>query len=118
MQNNKKYQAWFASIVGFFYQHGIGCDIDRNMALELYLQSVNNENSLNNNLNQLYLIEENGNQDNKLQDINIIIGKYLLSLFYYLDIILAKKYLDKKESINKSNNKFDAEINWTGGGLL
>src|ERR1044072_8556559 len=64
MQNYKKYQAWFASIVGFFYQHGIGCDIDRNMALELYLQFTNNEVFLSNRIN------EDGNEVNELQDIN------------------------------------------------
>ena len=42
-QDHKKYQIWFTSIVGFFFQHGIGCDVNRNMALELYLMIVNNK---------------------------------------------------------------------------
>src|SRR5436305_3616830 len=87
MQNHN----WLTSLMGFFYQHGIGCDINRNMALELY--------SLNDDLNnQLHLIKENGKEVDELQDINIIIGKYLLSLFYYKDIILFKR-----KSIGKSN---------------
>src|SRR2546423_3751051 len=86
MQNHKRHQIWFTSIMGFFYQHGIGCDVNRNMSLELYLLIINNkinEESLNDNLNnnQLHLIKEDENEVNILQDINIIIGRYLLSLF-------------------------------------
>src|SRR3954468_7500480 len=76
----------------FFYQHGIGCDVNRNMALELYLLIVNNK------INE----KEKENEVNKLQFINIIIGRYLLSLFYYKDIILAKR-----KSINLVKRKSD-----------
>ena len=38
MQNHQKFQKFrFSSIIGFFYQYGIGCDVDKNKALELYL---------------------------------------------------------------------------------
>src|SRR5438045_9792906 len=42
MQCNK---VWFTftSIVGFFYQYGIGCNVDENKALEMYLLAVDNE---------------------------------------------------------------------------
>src|SRR6266480_2037142 len=43
MQNHKQTKLWFSSIIGFFYQLGIGCDVDKNKALGLYLLSVNNE---------------------------------------------------------------------------
>src|SRR5204863_6430990 len=33
----------FTSIIGFFYQYGIGCDVDENKALEMYLLAVNND---------------------------------------------------------------------------
>ena len=60
MQNHEKCQIWFSSLIGFFYQHGIGCDINKNVALGLYLQIVNNESyedSLNINYdNQMYLV--------------------------------------------------------------
>ena len=100
MQNHKKHQIWFASIVGFFYQHGIGCDINRKMTLELYLLIVNNNESLSNNSNKLYLTKENGNDINELQGINVVIGSYLLSLFYYRDIILARENLLKEKPID------------------
>ena len=52
MQNHKQTKFWFSSIIGFFYQLGIGCDVDKNKALGLYLLSVNNEEKefLNQNL--------------------------------------------------------------------
>src|SRR5580698_3180102 len=45
MQNHKENKFWFTSIIGFFYQYGIGCDVDKNKALELYLLAVSNEES-------------------------------------------------------------------------
>src|SRR5215213_4436829 len=42
MQNN---EFWFSSIIGFFYQQGIGCDVDKNKSLNLYLLAVNDEES-------------------------------------------------------------------------
>ena len=76
---------WFSSIIGFFYQVGINCNVDKSKALEFYLLAVNNDEKefLNQNFTQLHLIGENNNEFDVLQSINIIIGKYLLSLFYY-----------------------------------
>jgi len=102
MQNHKETKFWFSSIIGFFYQCGIGCDVDKNKALKLYLLAVNNEESLIQQFTNLQSVEENDNEFDMLQNINItiefdtyqnfniIIGKYLLSLFYYKDIILEK----------------------------
>jgi TPR repeat protein len=87
MQNHKESNIWFTSLMGFFYQFGIGCNIDKKKAMELYFLAINNETEkdfLNENFNKLHLIE---NVDT-LKNENIIIGKYLLSLFYYKDIIL------------------------------
>ena len=36
IQSHKNHQIWFTSFMGFFYKHGIDCDINRNMALKLY----------------------------------------------------------------------------------
>src|SRR3954452_936410 len=85
MQNN---EFLFSSIIGFFYQQGIGCDVDKNKSLKLYLLAVNDEESSFTNLN---LLEENAHEFDTMTKINIIIGKYLLSLFYYKDIILESK---------------------------
>src|SRR5437762_3818122 len=44
----QKNELLFSSIIGFFYQYGIGCDIDKNKSLKLYLLAVNhNEESSN-----------------------------------------------------------------------
>jgi len=89
MKNHKESETWFSSIIGFFYQHGIGCDNDKNKAFELYLLAVNNEKSSSLKFTRLRsLEEENVNEFDILQNINVYIGKYLLSLFYCKDIIL------------------------------
>ena len=82
MENHEENENWFSSLIGFFYEHGIcGSDtIDKNKSLELYLLSINKE-----ELVSVYQI------------INTIIAKYLLSLYYYKDIILNKRDLIAKE---------------------
>ena len=67
---NQNHRIGFSSLIGFFHQHGIGCDANRDKALEMYLLAIKHD---------------------KDQIINNIIAKYLLSLFYYKDIILVKK---------------------------
>ncbi|CAB4383949.1 unnamed protein product [Rhizophagus irregularis] len=74
MKNHKENELWFSSIIGYFYQNGISCDIDKNMAFDLYSLAINNIKSKN-----LNLLEENGNEFIILQNININIGKYLLT---------------------------------------
>ena len=77
----------------FFYQLGVDCDVDKSKALELYLLAINNDDCefLNQNFAHLHLLEANDNEFDTLQSINIIVGKYLLSLFYYKDIISDNK---------------------------
>ncbi|GES99142.1 Sel1-like repeat protein [Rhizophagus clarus] len=96
MENHIESKFWFTSLIGFFYQIGIGCNPNKEMALYFYLITINNnkiENDyfLNVNFNQLHLIENNDDTFNLLRNYNIIIGKYLLSLFYYKDNILDVK---------------------------
>ncbi|CAB5396307.1 unnamed protein product [Rhizophagus irregularis] len=88
MQNHKDNELLFSSIIGFFYQHGIGCIVDKNKSLDFYILTINNNNKieeeyLNQNFTKLLLEEKNdiNNIFNILKSINIIIGKFLLSLF-------------------------------------
>src|SRR5688572_25708789 len=37
IQNHK---IWSSSLVGFFYQHGIGCKVNKDKALEMYLLTI------------------------------------------------------------------------------
>ncbi|CAB5363310.1 unnamed protein product [Rhizophagus irregularis] len=107
-KNNNNNFIWFTSLMGFFYQFGIGCMMNEKSALDLYFLSVNKKNhnddddyddddndneipslTLNDDFNnKLCLTEENRNEFNLLKNNNIIIGKYFLSLYYYKDIII------------------------------
>ncbi|CAB4386683.1 unnamed protein product [Rhizophagus irregularis] len=92
MKKHKENKFWFTSLVEYFYQFGIGCNLNREKALDCYLIAINNNidyNSLNIiDENQLHLIVvKNNGEFNLLRNSNTIIGKYLLSLFYYKDII-------------------------------
>src|ERR1051325_281315 len=42
IKNHEQSKFWFSSIIGFFYQLGVSCDVDKNKALELYLLAVSN----------------------------------------------------------------------------
>ena len=88
MQNHKESQFWFTSLIGLFYQFGFGCDPDRKRAMESYLLAINNEKD----------------EFDTLRNKNIIIGKYLLSLFHYRDIILDM------EGFNYNQSKKETEI--------
>ncbi|GES98862.1 Sel1 repeat family protein [Rhizophagus clarus] len=60
MQNHEESNVWFTSLMGFFYQFGIGCNIDKKRAMELYYLAINNEtekNFLNENFSKKQLIE-------------------------------------------------------------
>src|SRR5581483_12067192 len=103
MRNHEGSKILFTSLAGFFYQHGVGGVTDRKMSLELYILAVNNEHSLN----KLHLIEENKDEFSSLRNNNIVIGKYLLSLYYYKDIILDKGLLYNQEEIKTNDNNED-----------
>ncbi|GES87833.1 Sel1 repeat family protein [Rhizophagus clarus] len=105
MENHKESKLLFTSFIGFFYQHGIGCNLDKEKAVEFYLLSVNNETA-----------KEETN--NLLRKRNIIIGKYLLSLFYYKDIILDINYklnLQRLAANGDSEAQFNLAIHYMNG---
>ncbi|PKY56402.1 hypothetical protein RhiirA4_476678 [Rhizophagus irregularis] len=102
MENHNENKFWFTSLLGFFYQFGIGCNLNREKALDFYFIVITIDNKIkeNDDFNQLNLIEDT------LRNNNIIIGKYLLSLFYYKDNIL----FDFKYKQNKLVHLL--KINW------
>jgi hypothetical protein len=73
-------------LLDFFYQLGIGCNSDRKKAIEFYLLSVNNETE--NDSSNKHFTHKN-NKTFNINKRNIIIEKYLLSMFYYKDIIFS-----------------------------
>ena len=82
MRNHEESKSWFTSLMGFFYQLGIGCDLDRKKAMESYFLAISNETEKDS------LIVKDKDTFDLSRNQNFIIGKYLLSLFYYRDIIL------------------------------
>src|ERR1043165_2158264 len=65
MKNHEQTKFWFSSIIGFFYQVGINCNVDKSKALEFYLLAVNNNDEkefLNQNFMQLNLLEGEDNE--------------------------------------------------------
>ncbi|RIA91509.1 hypothetical protein C1645_875361 [Glomus cerebriforme] len=96
MQYHKESKCWFSSLIGFFYQFGIGCLQDNKKAMEFYFLAIYNEQDSNKDFNKPHLIEEINDSFDSLRNKNIIIGKYLLSLFYYSDIILDINYKQNK----------------------
>ncbi|CAB4393306.1 unnamed protein product [Rhizophagus irregularis] len=86
MENHEENDNWFSSLIGFFYDHGIGDTvIDKNKSLKSYLLAININKNENKKLISMY------------QLLNIIISKYLLSFYYYKEIILYKRDLIEKE---------------------
>ena len=98
MEDHEESESWFSSLIGFFYEHGIGVIIDKNKSLELY-SSINNER--NKKLVSVY------------QMLNIIITKYLLSFYYYKDIIL-NMIVKNENGMSISQNQFE---NFNGLGV-
>ena len=82
----------FSSLIGFFYQHGIGCKADKIKALEIYSESAEN------NLKEVskYFSSDQKYEgftfcDDDIKKLNRIILQYFYSLFLYKDIILYRK---------------------------
>ncbi|CAB5386017.1 unnamed protein product [Rhizophagus irregularis] len=123
IQNHKNHDIWFSSLNGLFHQCGY-MDyyyIDYNKCLNLYLLAIKNEEILK--MIDLNIREENeeeeeydddGDDDDDnfedyiLQLKNVIIGKYLLSLFYYKEFIINKPL-----SIKKLDSNYDLIYNLT-----
>jgi len=80
----QNHQILFSSLIGFFYQHGIGCNVNKDKALEMYLLAI---------------------KQDEVQTINRTIAKYLLSLLYYKDIILTNKISTDLTINNPLKNK-------------
>src|SRR5688572_18101367 len=59
LESVQNYNIRFSSLIGFFYQHGIGCDVDKDKALEMYLLAIK--------------------QDEVQKLINSTVAKYFLS---------------------------------------
>ncbi|GBB90794.1 hypothetical protein RclHR1_01790001 [Rhizophagus clarus] len=110
MERHKEHENWFSGLIGFFYEYGIiivkrnnnennddnkinKIFIDKKKSLKLYLSSINK-----------FINDENKDLISIYQLLNIIISKYLLSLYYYKDIIINKGDLNSRKGFNRSRN--------------
>ncbi len=91
MTSNSQNIFCYSSLIGFFYQHGIGCEVDEVKAFEIFSNSVkNNQKEI---LNQFSFDQKNDaitfcNDD--IKKLDKIILQYFYSLFLYKDIILYR----------------------------
>ncbi|GBB84521.1 hypothetical protein RclHR1_01110006 [Rhizophagus clarus] len=77
MTSDSKNMTSYSSLIGFFYQYGIGCEVDEIKAFETYFNVVkNNKNETNNICND------------KVKELNEIVTQYFYSMLLYKDIIL------------------------------
>src|SRR3954454_11932166 len=80
----------YSSLIGFFYQHGIGCEVDKIKAFETFSNAVNN----NQNVESTHFSFDEAittfcNDD--IKKLNEITLQYFYSIFLYKDIILYRK---------------------------
>src|SRR6266542_2178981 len=59
MRNLQKNEFWVTSLIGYFHQNGIGCDVDKNKALESYMLVVNQGSSETQSLEENHINDTN-----------------------------------------------------------
>ncbi|RIA86967.1 hypothetical protein C1645_310536 [Glomus cerebriforme] len=97
MENHQENKTWFSSLIGFFYECGIGNNINKEKAFKFYRLLIHNQND---KLISMY------------QLLNIIISKYLLLFFYYEDIISSMSKISYSE--NEHAMSYDQFENFNG----
>ncbi len=75
MTSNPQNILCYSSLIGIFYQYGIGCYVDKTKAFEIFSNAVNND-------------QKNETINDDTEKLNKIILQYFYSLFYYKDVIL------------------------------
>ncbi|GET02291.1 kinase-like domain-containing protein [Rhizophagus clarus] len=93
MTNNPKNIMCCSSLIGYFYQHGIGCKVDEIKAFEIFSNVIkNNQNVL---LDQVPFIDQKNETiiflDNDIKELNEIIAQYFISIFLYENTIFHRK---------------------------
>ena len=77
MLKHKLNNDYFTSYIGYFYQYGIGTEVDKYRSLSYYFQATN-------------LYSTNQLENNSLEVINQSIGQCFLAIFYKKGIIVSK----------------------------
>jgi TPR repeat protein len=91
MTSNPQLIFCYSSLIGIFYQYGIGCEVDKIKAFEIFSNAVkNNRKAI---LDQFSFDLKNETVslcNDDIKELNEIITLYFYSLFLYNDIILNK----------------------------
>jgi len=95
MTSNSQNNFCYSSLIRFFYQRGIGCEVDEIKASEIFSNAV--KNNRKEELNQFSLDQQNESiatfcNDNHIKKLNKVILQYFYSLFLYKEFILCRKY--------------------------
>ncbi|CAB4391866.1 unnamed protein product [Rhizophagus irregularis] len=92
MTSNSQNIFYYSSLIGFFYQNGIGCEVDEIKAFEIFSNSVkNNQKALLNHFTFDQKNESISFCNDDIKELNEIITQYFYSLFLYKDIILNRR---------------------------
>ena len=83
----------YSSLIGFFYQQGIGCEVDKAKAFEIYSNAIANNQKVE--LSYFFSDQKNEidfcNNNDDIESINAMILQYFYSLFLYKDVIIHRK---------------------------
>jgi TPR repeat protein len=81
----------YSSLIGIFYQYGIGCEVNKIKAFEIFSNAVkNNQKEI---LKKFSFDQKNETIifcDDSIKELNEVITQYFYSLYLYNDIILNK----------------------------
>ncbi|RIA85203.1 hypothetical protein C1645_808392 [Glomus cerebriforme] len=87
---------YHSSLIGYFYQHGIGCEVNEIKAFEIFSNAIKSIQKTE--LNQLSFDQYNETLsfcNDDIKKLNNIVLQYFYSLFLYKDIILHRRNIYK-----------------------
>jgi TPR repeat protein len=91
MKINSQPDFSYSSLIGIFYQYGIGCEADEIKAFEIFSNAVKNNKK---EIIKKFSFDQKNEPitfcDDNIKELNEIITQYFYSLFLYKDIILNK----------------------------
>ncbi|RIA80425.1 hypothetical protein C1645_838719 [Glomus cerebriforme] len=93
MTSNSQNIFYYSSLIGYFYQYGIGCLINKTKAFEIFSNFIKDNQKVESNQFTLDQKNETNNfcNDDDIRKLNKIVLQYFYSLFLYKDIILYRK---------------------------
>ncbi|RIA81849.1 hypothetical protein C1645_700528 [Glomus cerebriforme] len=78
----------YSSLIGYFYQHGIGCEVNEAKAFEIFSNAIKYIQKTESN--KFSFDQNNKTTTDDIEKLNEIVLQYFYSLFIYKNIILNK----------------------------